>query len=561
MTILRNTIKALLAAPLAFGIPVGVTLAAPAYTVTDLGTLGGTYSNGAALNEAGQIVGHSHLLTNTPLHAFLWQEGVGLEDLGTLGGSHALASGINNFGQIVGHSQITGDTAKRGFIWKAGALQVLPTLGGNESRALAINDNGAVTGAAKNLGDSAEHAFVWQASTGNTIDLGPLNSNSQGSDINFNGQVVGYVQDASGTHAALWTPPYSAGPTNLGTLGGSYSEANAVNIAGQVTGVASILGDSQFRGFIWQAGQGMVDLGSLTPNSTDTAGIDINANGDVVGYSTTTGGAAKRAIIRKNGTPLADLNGLILPNSGWVLSEARAINDAGQITGIGTLTKIDAPNNLNRVEYHAFLLSPDRIKPTITCPSNISTPGTQPIGIGTAVALDNLDTAPFISNNRPSTFPNGSTTVVWTAVDANDNAASCNQLVTIGVTPTPVVVPPPVVTPPVVVPPPVVTPPVVVPPPVVTPPVVVPPPVVTPPVVVPPPVVTPPVVVPPPVVTPPVVVPPPVVTPPVVVPPPVVTPPVVVPPPVVTPPVVVPPPVVTPPVVVPPPVVTPPVVV
>lgn len=72
-----------------------------------------------------------------------------------------------------------------------------------------------------------------------------------------------------------------------------------------------------------------MDLGTLTPTSTHTAGIDINTLGDVVGYSTTAGGAAKRAIVRKAGVALADLNGQILPNTGWVLSEAHAINDAG----------------------------------------------------------------------------------------------------------------------------------------------------------------------------------------------------------------------------------------
>ncbi len=435
---LRNIIKALLAAPLAIGLPIGTAHAVPQYTLTDLGTLGGSYSNGAALNEAGQVVGYSHLPSNSALHPFLWQDGIGLEDLNTLGGTYALAAGINNVGKVVGNSSIVSDVDTHGFVWTLGALglmQGLPTLGGEFSRATAINDNDLITGSASIAGNVAERGVVWFNSVASPTDLGTLGgSNSQGNDINFIGQVVGYAEDANRvTHATLWTPPYNNPAQDLGTLGGTYSEAMAINAQGQVTGISSNTGDTVFQGFIWQAGQGMVNLGALTTTSSHTAGIDINANGDVVGYSTTAGGAAKRAIVRKAGaTALADLNGLILPNTGWVLSEANAINDGGQIVGIGTLTKVDTVNNLNKVEPHAFLLTPDREKPTVTCPTTVTTTGTQPASIGTAAAQDNLDTAPVITNNRPVTFPNGDTTVVWTATDANGNAATCSQIVTVG---------------------------------------------------------------------------------------------------------------------------------
>ncbi len=56
---------------------------------------------------------------------------------------------------------------------------------------------------------------------------------------------------------------------------------------------------------------------------------------------------------------MTDLNTLIPPNSGWILTEARGINDAGQITGTGTING----------ETHAFLLTPvpsDSTPPVIT---------------------------------------------------------------------------------------------------------------------------------------------------------------------------------------------------
>lgn len=438
-----KTIIGLLAAPCVLILSVTESQAAPQYHIKDLGTMGGAYSHAVGINENGQITGYSNKSANAPLHSFIWESLTGLTDLNTLGGTHALAAGINKDGFIVGNSQVTGDTATRGFVWKVGAMLELPSLAGANSRAIAINDNGVMVGAASLSGDSAQHAVLWQNSAVSApIDLGTLGGlDSQGNDININGQVVGFAENANqAARAALWSLPYTGQPINLGTLGGTYSEALAINNSGQVTGIASNNGDTQFRGFIWQSGQSMVDIGALTATSTHTAGLDINNKSDIVGYSSTAGGVSKRAIVRKNGAALTDLNGLILPNTGWVLSEARSINDAGQIVGIGTLTKVDTVNNLNRVEHHAFLLTPDAVKPTITCPAAVVTTGNQPTGIGQAVATDDLDTAPTVTNNRPATFPNGDTTVIWTALDANGNAATCTQLVTIASDTTPPVV-------------------------------------------------------------------------------------------------------------------------
>ncbi|MBK8814376.1 MAG: HYR domain-containing protein [Methylococcaceae bacterium] len=435
MNKLHRTIRMLLAVPVALGLPLSGLHAAPQYIISDLGTLGGAYSKSAAINESGQIAGYSHKLGNAALRPFLWQSGAGLQDLNTLGGTQAMAVGINAAGQVVGNSLTSGDIATRGFIWNVGGMTQLSTLGGTRSRATAVNNNGVMTGAASLSGDVADHGAVWPTSlAASPIDLRTLGGlNSQGNDININGQVAGYAENATRlTHATLWSAPYTALGQDLGTLGGTYSTAYAVNGIGQVTGVSTLSGDLQYRGFVWQSGQGMVDIGSLTPTSTQTAGLDINNNGDIVGYSTTTGGAAKRAVIRKNGSALSDLNGQILTGTGWVLSEASAINDSGQVVGIGTLTRVDTAANLNRVEHHAFLLTPDTIKPTITCPGTVITTGAQPASIGQAIASDNLDPAPTVISNRLAVFPVGNTTVIWTATDANGNFETCSQLVTIG---------------------------------------------------------------------------------------------------------------------------------
>src|SRR5260370_1605775 len=72
------------------------------YSITDLGTLGGTISNAYAISNRGQIAGASEIDCNCASHPFLWSHGV-LHDLGTLGvGTSNWAYGINDLGQVVG---------------------------------------------------------------------------------------------------------------------------------------------------------------------------------------------------------------------------------------------------------------------------------------------------------------------------------------------------------------------------------------------------------------------------------------------------------------------------
>src|SRR5215472_16613127 len=78
------------------------------YTLTDLGTLGGTFSQAFGVNNKGWVVGYSTTAGDVGLHAFLWRDGV-MPDLGTLGGSdslpYSLALSINNRGEMVGFSE------------------------------------------------------------------------------------------------------------------------------------------------------------------------------------------------------------------------------------------------------------------------------------------------------------------------------------------------------------------------------------------------------------------------------------------------------------------------
>ena len=78
----------------------------------------------------------------------------------------------------------------------------------------------------------------------------------------------------------------AAGPTvtaiDLGTLGGTFSFATAVNESGQVVG-NSTTARSGFHAFSWTQSGGMVDLGTLGGGGSTAA--DVNGRGQVVGDS------------------------------------------------------------------------------------------------------------------------------------------------------------------------------------------------------------------------------------------------------------------------------------
>jgi len=84
------------------------------------------------------------------------------------------------------------------------------------------------------------------------IDLGTLGGTySDASAINDRGQVTGYAYPAGGySHAFRWTA--SGGMQDLGTLGGTDSSASAINDCGQVTGTANTAdGDGDSHAFVW----------------------------------------------------------------------------------------------------------------------------------------------------------------------------------------------------------------------------------------------------------------------------------------------------------------------
>ena len=314
---------------------------AQSYTLTDLGTLGGTSSLGTSVNNSGQVAGYSDPGTGHDSAFLSGPNGGPLKSLGT----YSDGEGVNASGQVTG-----GNAVRHAFLSSpnGGPLQDLGTLpGGTNSVGYAVNDSGQVGGRSDYAGSvsNATHAFLSGPNGGPLQDLGTLpgGTNSLGLGVNASGQVAGRSDYTSsgpnGYHAFL--SGANGGPLkDLGTLGGPLSEAYAVNASGQVTGNADIGGNT--HAFLSGANGGpLKDLGTL-PSQTGSIGFGVNASGQVVGSS------GFFAFIYSNGV-MTDLNTLIVPSSGIRLQEATSISDTGFITAYGF-------NKYGRDE--AFLLTP-----------------------------------------------------------------------------------------------------------------------------------------------------------------------------------------------------------
>ncbi len=220
-----------------------------AYTITDLGTLGGTISTANGINASGQVVGYAYTAAGDR-HAFLYSNGT-MTDLDTLGGTLSIANGINASGQTVG--QANPSVFRHACLYSNGTMTDLGTLGGTNSAAAGINASGQVVGSAQ-VPDGNFHAVLY--SNGTVTDLGTLGRNeSEANGINASGQVVGNAATPAGfqfQHAFL----YSNGTmTDLNTLipansGWVLQGAQAINDSGEIVGYGVNPQGQDYHGFI-----------------------------------------------------------------------------------------------------------------------------------------------------------------------------------------------------------------------------------------------------------------------------------------------------------------------
>jgi probable HAF family extracellular repeat protein len=332
--------------------PAGIAAAGPVYSIVQIpDALGQGGINPVAINNSGTVAGTALFFQMSEPFIF----SAGNLNLLNIPGTHdtgSFVTGFNNAGQLIGIEQGPQPTGF-GWVWLQGTLTLLPDSFGPAG----INDAGAIVGGGSIYG------------AGSLTSIGSLGgSHTSATAINDVGQITGSSAIAGDTanHAFLDSlNPFSHTfvMQDLGTLGGTNSAGAAISGPGLVVGTADVAGGGATHAFLYDAGV-MKDLGTL-PGFTNFYATAINSAGQVVGTAENLqGGAitASSAFIWLNGV-MTDLNTLIPPDSGWVLSSAASVNDAGQITGGGTL---------NGTPGQGYILTPIPAPPTCHIIGSIS---------------------------------------------------------------------------------------------------------------------------------------------------------------------------------------------
>jgi probable HAF family extracellular repeat protein len=142
-------------------------------------------------------------------------------------------------------------------------------------------------------------------------------------DISERNQVAGSSGDGTRSHAFRWSE--KAGMEDLGSLGGEYTVASAINNRGQVAGASDNIAGNE-RAYLWTEAEGMIDLGALGGDTSFA--YDINERGKVVGRSLNENGHIRAFIWDRRGG-MRDI-GTLGGDESW----AWAINERGQVAGI-----------------------------------------------------------------------------------------------------------------------------------------------------------------------------------------------------------------------------------
>jgi probable HAF family extracellular repeat protein len=175
-------------------------------------------------------------------------------------------------------------------------------------------------------------------------------------DLNDSEDVLGSIRTNQGVFAflstnfgAMWQPV--AGVPGLESI----TFPSALNRYAHIVGTA---GNGFVRAFISKnPALPATDLGTL--GGSLAMGKGINNYDWTVGWSDTPAQSGPHAFVH-DGTQMVDLNGRLWNPAGWLLRQAFAINDAGQIVGEGYYNG----------QEHAFLLQP-MARPPVFIPCQV----------------------------------------------------------------------------------------------------------------------------------------------------------------------------------------------
>lgn len=336
----------------AFAVPLLSHAAIPSqYRITDVGSLGGSTTYAAALNDASpvQVTGTSWLSGDTGYRAFIYTVGGLMTAINYGADEGTWGRGINDDGYV------SADNSLVGFVYHDGVTTTLPTptpsfdswvgMGGISNSGFVAGTVNSVTGGTRAIRYSLVDNSLLELGT-----AGGLSDNSYGVAVNVTGQLAGNVQDTAGEyqHAMFFD-----GTTlhDLGALN-SWGSAYGLNDAGQVVGevMPDIDGPNwDSRAFLRDTA-GTTTLLANLPGSGYSVANAINNLSQIVGFGVTHTGI--RAVLWSD-NQLVNLNHRLEPSSlsPYVVLEAAVdINDSGWILVNGYDTRVGT--------NHAYLLEP-----------------------------------------------------------------------------------------------------------------------------------------------------------------------------------------------------------
>ena len=349
----RERLVAAAASIAMLAVPAGGFAQDAVYTLVDLGTLGGARSAAFGINRAGDVVGSAETVDGRT-HAFLYSKGA-LIDIGTFGGSESYAHRISDGGLIVGRASTAGGEFRPFVSFGTGLpfdlTHLDKRLAGVFSTAVDVNGAGYLVGYRQTHKEhmaARRRVFIYRDFQ--VIDVGTFGGEDGSvAALNTAGHLVGTFStephaDYADHHGFFLD---KKGLIDLGSLGGRMTTPTDMNDSDQVVGYAQVP-SGENHAFLYHAG-GLKDLGTL-PGGTQSYAYAINTLGQAVGASDSSGGA-QRAVLFDRGA-IRDLNALIPRGSGWTLTEARDINDTGQIVGTGVVDGHTRAFLLTPIERH-----------------------------------------------------------------------------------------------------------------------------------------------------------------------------------------------------------------
>jgi uncharacterized membrane protein len=333
----------MLVALLASTLALSLSTAAMAQTTYSIRAIGEPGCAVSSIADSGDVVGGCDAV------ATAWQAGVATS-LGRLpNGTYSVAAAINGHGVAVGWGD-NGDGRPRAELYRNGAVIDIDPSAAN-AYALYINDSGVIVGnSLKGFGGcNSWVAAIWTEEVGKPgtfrrTDLKPYPGGDGKARCEFATganqglQVVGGVQNSLfGQRGAFWNNDDKHTLTLLQPLPGDWSSyAWAVNDLGQA------VGDSGTRPALWDndGAHTAIEL-PLLPGDNYGSARAVNNLGHVLGWSAyrTPGtwevGPVHEVIWRDGG--VFELQSLLDPVSGdgWTITSVSAINNAGEIVGVG----------------------------------------------------------------------------------------------------------------------------------------------------------------------------------------------------------------------------------